>query len=197
MNNYLKKAWICGLLAPIIAYTAIFIAIANAPWFTWYANALSDLGAHAGSDYIFNTGLMIAGILLLLFSIGLFLHFQDLLSKVGAIFLVLDSIALFAIGFFPETAGIIHFYVSVMFFVMFPLGYLIISVAFLLKKSNIWLAMLALIGAIASIIIWSFPWRSFGITGVAIPEFLSSLVGSIWIVAIALQLLRNPTSKSH
>jgi len=186
-----KLISICGILAPIIAYTFIFTAIAQAPWFAWQSNALSDLGAHAGSDMIFNSGLMIAGTLLLIFSIGLFSYFEDALSKIGAACLILDSIALFCIGLFPETAGIIHYYVSVMFFVMFPIAYLIISIAWFRDRRDIWLAMIALIGAIASIIIWSFPWRSFGITGVAIPEFLSSLFGSIWVVTMAIKLLRE------
>lgn len=190
-EDIIKISRICGILTPIVAYLFIFISIANAPWFTWQGNALSDLGAHAGSDLTFNFGLMAAGILMLIFSVGLFFYFEDKLSRIGVIFLVIDSIALFSIGLFPETAGRIHFYVSVVFFVMFPLGLLILSVTLYLKKTHLWLAILALIGGIASIIIWSFPWESFGITGVAIPEFLSSLVASFWVVAMSIELYKE------
>ena len=186
-----KIAGLCGILAPIVAYIFIFISIANAPWFTWQHNALSDLGAHAGSDITFNFGLMAAGILELIFSIGLFLHFKDILSRIGSIFLIVDSIALFAIGYFPETAGIIHYYVSVVFFVMFPLGYLIFTVALFKNSKDKLLCIVAFIAAIASIIIWSTPWESFGITGVAIPEFLSSLFGASWVVLMSWYLYKE------
>ncbi|MEQ9716170.1 MAG: DUF998 domain-containing protein [Candidatus Asgardarchaeum sp.] len=191
MKDLLKISGVCGILAPVVAYTFIFISIANAPWFSWQLNALSDLGAHAGSDLTFNFGLMIAGVLELIFSIGLYIYFKDTLSKIGSIFLILDSIALFGIGLFPETAGRIHFYVSVMFFVMFPLGYLVFSIAFLLRRNNFLLVVIALLGTVASIIIWSFPWSSLGITGVAIPEFLSSLIGSLWVIAMSIELYRK------
>jgi len=195
--DYLKKFVFSGFLAPLIGYSFIFIAIANAPWFSWEKNALSDLGAHAGSDIIFNSGLMISGILLILFSIGLFLYFEDYLSKIGASVLILDGIALFGIGLFPETTGTLHLYFSIAFFVLFPIGYIILSIAFYLKDYNRKLSFLALTGAILAIIIWATPWNSFGITGVAIPEFLSSLVCSAWVIAMSFDMYGKLTKSSQ
>ncbi len=188
----LEITYICGFLTPIVAYTFIFIAIANAPWFMWHKNALSDLGAHAGSDVIFNSGLMIAGILESIFAIGLLNNFKGIIRKIGAVILFLSAIALFGIGLFPETAGEIHFYFSVAFFVLFPIGIFVFSIPYVRKNENgRMLGFLAIGVFIASIIIWSFPWKSFGVTGVAIPEFLSSLCGAIWILAASFKLYKK------
>ncbi|MEE9152300.1 MAG: hypothetical protein V3U20_10790, partial [Thermoplasmata archaeon] len=69
----LRTAGICGILSPLIAFTCIGLAILYSPWFSWTDNWLSDLGgfpgerpvwsAHGLSSILFNTGLIIAGIL--------------------------------------------------------------------------------------------------------------------------------------
>ncbi|MCK4783217.1 MAG: hypothetical protein KAV87_05655, partial [Desulfobacteraceae bacterium] len=40
-----RFAAVCGILGPLIAFTAILVAIGvSASWFSWFDNALSDLG---------------------------------------------------------------------------------------------------------------------------------------------------------
>ena len=58
---------------------------------------------------------------------------------------------------------------------------LIFFLGSLVDKYHFKLGLLGLILAFTSIGIWIFPWKTFGVKGVAIPEFLSSLCGSIWI----------------
>ncbi len=193
----MKLAVYSGFIAPIIAYILIFISIANASWFTWQHNALSDLGAHAGTDITFNSGLMIAGILYLVFSVNLFLYYkkEEILNKIGSLFLIVDAIALFCIGLFPETAGRIHYYVSVVFFVMFPFGFLFLSIGYILHKKDMTVAIVGFIGFVASAIIWSFPWNSYGITNVAIPEFISSLFVTAWVMLVAYKMYNEIKSR--
>ena len=185
---FVKVSTFSGILCPIVSYFCIFLAISKAPWFRWEENALSDLGAHTGSDVIFNGGLIIGGILLLVFAVWLIFYFEDIIAKIGSFILSIDSIALSLIGVFPETFGRIHLYVSIAFFVLFPIAYLIISISLFMYHREKLLGILAVIGAVASIIIWSFPWKSYGITGVAIPEFLSSLFGSLWVMTAAIKI---------
>ena len=74
-------AGICGILAPIIAFGCIGIAILLSPWFSWTESWLSDLGgspkdrpiwaAHGIASILFNSGLVIAGILGICFAIGM------------------------------------------------------------------------------------------------------------------------------
>ena len=189
--SYFKSKYITmiGFMIPIIAYSMIFLAISQASWFTWQGNALSDLGAHPGTDIIFNTGLMISGILFVIFSIGLLCYFTDILERLGALILIFAGISLFNIGLFPETAGHIHWQVSVMFFVSLPFGVIFVSLANLKKDKSILIT-----GAfvfIASLIIWTFPWHSVGVTNVAIPELLSSLCGVIWVELVAYKIFKT------
>ncbi len=186
-----KILGVCGILMPIIAYSFIFLAILIAPWFSWTDNALSDLGVHQNSDIIFNSGLMISGLLLMIFSFGLYSIFEDRYSKIGAIILIFTALALFNIGVFPETTGKIHTYISVLFFILFPIGYFMLGLSSFKKRRNTRVPIIVMFSAFLAILIWFFPWKSFGIHGVAIPEFLSSLIGSIWLIYLGLKLYKK------
>ncbi|MCS7374281.1 MAG: DUF998 domain-containing protein [archaeon GB-1845-036] len=190
----MKFEWffkICGFLTPITAYTLIFISIMNAPWFSWRINALSDLGVVFPSSIYFNFGLIFSGFLELIYSIGLIFQFRGLLHRLSIFTLIFDSISLMGIGFFPETAGKIHFYFSVAFFAFYPLSLLIFFLGSLVDKCHFKLGLLGLILAFTSIGIWIFPWKIFGVKGVAIPEFLSSLCGSLWIFTSSIIIFKR------
>jgi len=175
---------IFGLLAPVIGYTSIALAIITSSSFSWTKNALSDLGVMENSAPIFNFGLMTSAICMFVFGIGLLNIFKGLLGMVGIVFYLLSAIALFAIGLFPETTGIIHFYVSVVFFWSLPLA--LISLGYtLLKLYRKTFGLITLIFGFFIIIVWSIPWSS-----AAIPEVLSSMLGAIWIVYMAVNILK-------
>ena len=180
-----------GFMIPLISYSSIFLAISISPWFSWETNALSDLGAHSGSDVIFNTGLMLAGFLYLLLIMGLFIILKRPLKRIGLIILALSAISLFSIGLFPETAGDIHFIVSVSFFLSFPIGILVFSLGLYFYNGEKLLSIFGFIVPISSLIIWFYPWETVGVTGVAIPEFLSSLFGIIWLIIYSYRLYRE------
>jgi len=193
----LKKVLIySGLFSPIVAYTFIFSAIISAKTFSWTNNALSDLGIpDPWNNYmvplLFNTGLIISGLLFSLFAIGFILSRKSLLGKVGGVFLFLDAISLMFIGVFPENIFEWHFFFSVMFFTLLPITLMILTAEFYVNMKNIDLALISIILAISVIIIWSVPWRNMGVTGVALPEFLSSLCGSIWLYSVIWKLKNN------
>jgi len=115
---WLKVGRLCGLIAPIIVLPLILLSISYSPWFSWTRNALSDLGVHEVA-ILFNSALMIGGVLALIFAFGLMqiLH-QSKVGFTGTMALITAALSLFAVGFFPETAGRIHFYVSVAFFTL-------------------------------------------------------------------------------
>lgn len=191
MALIVRLARYCGFITPIVAYGSIFFAISLAPWFSWYRNALSDLGARSPSDVYFNLGLILSGILVTIFSIGLFYILKGVLGKFSAVILLIDSIALMGIGFFPETAGRIHFYFSVIFFLLYPISSLLFGLNLIMYKSNTFFGILSVIMTFLCFFIWFIiPWKSIGVTGVAIPEFLSSLLGCIWMVYIAYRYLK-------
>ena len=176
-KKMLRVAGLCGMIALVVAFSCIFLAISLSPWFSWTANALSDLGVGEAA-LVFNSGLMVGGILTMVFAAGLWMAFRErTLERVGAMLLFLDAIALFGIGLFSEAAGDIHFYFSVAFFVLFPLALFMIGAGAIIAGSKKFGSLTIVAGVLAAL-----PW-AFGWDGVAIPEIISALVASIWVMA--------------
>jgi len=154
---WLKVSGISGVIAPILAFTLILVAIVYSPSFSWTENAPSDLGVQGGvTAVLFNAGLIISGVLAVLFATVLFTLLKgNLLGRIGAFVLVLDAFALTAIGVFPENVKPAHFYASVIFFVLFPISMLFLSAAFL-RTSNTKLGFFTLIVAVVAAVVWVF-----------------------------------------
>ena len=169
----LKIAGLCGVAAPIVALLCVFAAISLSPWFSWSANALSDLGVGA-AGLVFNLGLMAGGALTMVFAIGMFTPFMDSTRRWGAVIFFLGALSLLCIGVFPESAGRIHFYVSVGFFVMMPISLLLIGAGYVLAGSRKFGALTVALGVLAAL-----PWV-FGWSAVAVPEMLSAIAATAW-----------------
>ncbi len=178
-----------GIISPITAYTSISLAIINAPWFSWRKNALSDLGVWGNSAIIFNSGLMISAITQIAFIVGLSLHYTKALSRAGSAVYLLASIMLFLIGLYPESAGKIHFYVSLLFFILTPTSLIVLSASLIKEYGFIRFGLATLLIAILSFSPWLIPWRSLDVRGVAIPELLSTIPVSAWNIYVALKLI--------
>jgi len=157
--NWLKTSGISGIIAPPIAFKLILLAIAYSPDFSWTENALSDLGVQEGvTAVLFNTGLIISGVLAILFTIGLFTFLQENpLGRIGASVFVLDAFALTAIGVFPENVEPIHLYASVTFFTLFPLSMFFLTAAFL-RTSKMKLGFFTFLAAVVAAIVWAVPF---------------------------------------
>ncbi|MGB8781012.1 MAG: DUF998 domain-containing protein [Candidatus Bathyarchaeia archaeon] len=187
----------CGILTPLVAFTCTLLAVALSPHFSWADNALSDLGVIAGSPSIlFNSGLMVSGALALLFALGLLVFFKKSLpGRVGALLFSFDSVALIAIGVFSENARPMHLYASVAFFVLAPVSMLFLTASFLLA-SKVAKGLLTLGAAMFAAAVWiaEFLWRY--VPGVAIPEALSALSASLWVVIIGFDMVRGISGSS-
>lgn len=188
--------WVSGLfgiISPIITLILVGIAISQAYWFSWTGNALSDLGVHEESAVLFNSGLIIGGILNIIFAFGVMHFYQNqTVGKDGAFFLLLAGIFLASIGIFPETApNNIHYIVSVAFFAIFPMSLLIQSAALIQAPKNRKLHIFTLAIAIIAIIPWAI-WMSLKPhESVAIPELVSATTAATWSIIMGLTLLRG------
>ncbi|MGQ9718497.1 MAG: DUF998 domain-containing protein [Nitrososphaerales archaeon] len=183
-----RIAGLSAILAPLIAFASISLAIYYSPWFSWVENALSDLGDQGGfAAMLFNLGLIISSLLVLIFASGIFEFLREnFLDRVGCLILALDALSLSAIGIFPETAGRIHFYVSVSFFVLFPLSLILIGLAFVrMAETN--LALFTFVVVSITTFVWALPYGR----GVAIPEALASLSASIWSIMLGFRLVKE------
>ena len=192
--NWLKISGLSGMLAPLIAFTLILLSIAYSPSFSCTENALSDLGVQEGATAVlFNTGLVVSGVLAIFFATGLFTFLKENLSgRIGAFVFVLDAVALTAIGVFPENVKPIHYYVSVIFFTFFPTSMFILGAAFL-RTSKMKLGFFTFINAIVAAIVWTIPFGE----GVAIPEALSALSASMWSIVLSFKMLKEGAHSSN
>jgi len=184
----LRVAGVCGVLSPIVALSLIFLAITYSPWFSWTKNALSDLGVDGLAAILFNSGLIISGLLAIVFSLGLMQALRkQMLGFAGSFVLVLACISLVGVGVFPETAGPIHFYLSVAFFALILISQFLIAAAMISESSkrNIGLfsVLVGLLGTVSIAMSMVLP-----LEGAAIPEILASFSASLWSIILGVRL---------
>jgi len=142
--------------------------------------------------FVFNFGLFAAGLMCFFFAVmGLFNYFKNsVVGKLGSIVFAVAAVWLMAIGIFNESFLAIHFIVAVLFFVTLPGAFLVLTVA-LYKRKELKLAVFTLFSSFAA----AAPWLIYFIVpyapNVAIPEFISSLISSIWIIVLSYYTLKT------
>jgi|CryGeyStandDraft_7_1057128.scaffolds.fasta_scaffold85511_2 hypothetical membrane protein len=177
-KKMMMVAWVCGILASIVVLSSVLAAISQSPWFSWTANALSDLGV-SGAASIFNSGLIVGGILMMVFAAGLLVVSGRALERAGAALLFIGAIALSCIGVFTESAGDIHTYVAVAFFGISALSFFLIGAGLMVAGSKKFGLLTVLAGILVGV-----PWAFVSTwSGLAIPETLSAVVIFIWVIA--------------
>jgi hypothetical membrane protein len=175
------------VVTPIIVFTLILLAIHHSPWFSWTENALSDLGVRGIAAVLFNSSLIVGGILTIIFAIGLReALLNKTLGRIGMPIFILDAAMLCAIGVFPETVGDIHLYVSVAFFVLLPISLFLIGVAMMQGDSERKYGLFTIIAGIVAATVWMFQWEA-----VAIPEIIAGLAVSVWSVVLGIKLFKQ------
>jgi len=190
-DTWVKISGISGIFTPIVAFTLISLAILFSSQFSWTENALSDLGVQEGvTAILFNSGLIIGGILSLLFALGLFILQKTILGRIGVLIFVLAAAALMVIGVFPENVKPTHYYASVAFFVLFPISLLIIGTAFLLT-AKVKMGSFTFLTAIVAPVMWTVQFSRPFVSDVAIPETVSALSASIWSIVLGFKMLKE------
>ena len=189
---WLKISGIAGIITPVVAFACILLAIASYPQFSWVENALSDLGVKPGlTAPLFNYGLIVSGFLALVFATGLFKFLrQRILGKIGVFIFILGTLALIAIGIFPENISPTHYYVSVAFFVFLPVSMLVLVAAFLLVR-KVKMALFTLLVAIVAVAPWILYFSIRFVPGVAIPEAISALSASTWAIVLGYRMVKQ------
>jgi len=170
-----------GFIGPLTAYVFVGISIASAPWFSWWENALSDLGHATRSDVApyFNFGLALAGLLVLIYSVTVFRRH----AKYSSLFLAASAFSLQLIAVFDEVYGSLHFAVSVLFFVSIGIA----SAAYAIERRSL-LAAIAVVVGLAS---WTSYWAGIYEAGIAVPEVVSFTPVASWVVWSAWKIYRG------
>ncbi len=183
-SGIIRVAGICGILIPVVIFICLGLSIASSPWFTWTQHAFSDLGIQKNTAVLFNYGMILAGILTLIFSLGLI---KILSNKIGAYLLSLSSIALIGIGLFPETIFTLHFFTSASFFILLTIALLIIGLTIKQNSFERKLGLLALVLALIAISSTVFLFR---LEGIAITEAFSCFPAFIWCFIVGIKMTR-------
>jgi hypothetical membrane protein len=190
-----KIAGLCGIIGPLVSFCFIALAISHSlSWFSWTSSALSDLAgpkATITATTIFNFGLILGGLLSMIFAIGL-IHVlrKRTLGLIGALLLVLSDASLIAVGIFPETTGRIHFYVSVAFFALFPISLFFIGASAVMDSSERDLGFATILFGMFAVISVA-PLILVDVTDVGIHELLAALAGSMWSIILGIKLYRQ------
>ena len=114
-----------GIAGIIVFWVFVAWSIYQNPWFSFWGNALSDLGSEDARDpWIYNMGLAVTSIFIFLFSLSPILKGENRLQIVGGSYISVSSIFVALIGLFPSGTGP-HGFVSTYFFIQFFLGALV------------------------------------------------------------------------
>jgi hypothetical membrane protein len=191
-NQKIRLGASCGIVAPILAFTCIAVAIASYIPFNWANNALSDLGVISGlTGAVFNFGLIACGLLTFIFAVfGLFNYFKSLVGKAGSILFAATAIALIAIGIFNENFSPTHYFASVAFFALGPISLVTITyAAHLMHKTR--LVAFTVVPAIVAAVPWILQFTIHYVHNVAIPEAVSGLAVAVWAIVFGYYMLKT------
>lgn len=169
----------------VMVYAATIIS----PWFRWATNALSELGVGEVSS-IFNSAVMIGGVLNFLFAVGLREYLGGRrLAKVGVALIMLGSASLALVGVFTIAYPVLHSIVALGEFVLAPIGFILIGFSAndsAVKKLSIATGIAALIAIlILPVVLLALPFT----VGFAVPEMIEALIVATWIIFMGTKLL--------
>ncbi len=181
-----RIAGVCGITSPLVGLAALLVAISNSPQFNWTENDISVLGVEGSATMLFNWGLILTGILSLIFAIGLGKSLlSSRLGRLGIASLILGSMAISAVGIFPRTIDILHDLASVSFFAFIIMALLLVGVAAIMASQMRW-GLLSLMAGVLILAFWLVPWPW---SGGAIPQLLFCLPWSLWTIVFGVGLL--------
>jgi hypothetical membrane protein len=179
-----RKYALFGLIGSLTAIFFVFVSIFLSPWFSWWNNALSDLGHSIKSEAApwFNFGLLLSGFFMILYPIIIFRKH----ARYTSFFLVVAGFSLQLIATFDEVYGSLHLLVSVLFFVALGLA----STSFAVEKKSV-VALLALVIGAGSWVLYDAEIYS---AEVAVPEAISTIAAFVWIMLSALEIYFDKTT---
>ena len=175
-----------GILSPILGFLMLFLSISYTPDYNITTQTLSELGSGGFGAVLFNSGLLMAGALMMLFSTGLWeMGKNDLKGILGSMMYLAVSIIIVSLSLVTINVSPWHYYLSLLLFILIPLSMLTFSLHLL----DIKLKMRAIIGFISgagSIFIW--------ITGGpvnGVKELVSLIFLAIWQIPVGYWMINR------
>lgn len=177
----------CGILAPLVGLGAVALAMILTPSFSWVGGALSDLGnPSAPAAWIFNSGLILAGVLALPFAGWYASQARNRVGQLTAVSTVGTALTLIGTGVFPQSVPL-HGLISLLGYSLLTYTLVLAGTAQVLAEETragltwIWLGVAHVTGWVLLLIVGEF----FGVGGQAIPETFGVLSLTGWMVTSA------------
>ena len=193
-NRNLKQirvAGLSGIIESILPLIMILSSTVLEKTFSWNKDALSDIGISPFA-WLFNSALIVGGLLNLLFVFGLRKYLgENRWLRAGIFLIIVSSISLALVGVFTENYSIIHGLVALGYLLFTPLGIICIGLG---EKTRKFGKMCLLLGIPALFAILALPIITFVANlqiGFAVPEFIESLLISIWTFWVSINLWHN------
>ncbi len=185
VSRFLRIAGICGLSAVVLFSVSAGLSIALHHGFSWTGSTLSSLGTAYPSAYLFNSFLMVSGLLLFVFSRGLSHHLPEgRASWFGPGLLAGGSVFLLLTGVFTKEYHVLHFWSAFLFFSLTIMGMVLTGLSHLSRSRKTGALSVAL-GAFAALM-YALPWPG---TGLVLPEMSSIIFAMAFTVMHSSRLL--------
>ncbi|MBU0494677.1 MAG: DUF998 domain-containing protein [Chloroflexi bacterium] len=190
-----RIAGLCGVVSPPLILGLILTAVTISPWFSWQDNALSDMGTSPAA-WIFNTALIVGGLLNVGLALGMWQWAgPGWLPRLGSGGLFVAAVLLSLIGVFTEDHEAVHVAVAAGYFVLTPVGYLLLGTAWLRRGVRVPGILTIAAGIAALLLIALTPHHD--THGIAVPEILAALVISCWSFSMGVILLAASSGESQ
>lgn len=196
-----QVAGVCGILAVIVALSFVGLAIFYSPSsFSITQNWISDLGGMGYTAFLnvsrplvtssttallFDSGFAVAGILGIIFSLGLLSDTHSPAYQLGAVCTLLGAAALVGVGLLPEPLGVIHIVVS------YALGIFSAAAMFLIGGSLVDSSAKPLGGFSIALGIVAMAGTSQISYGRGVAESILAAAIALWFVVFSIRMLRR------
>lgn len=183
-----KIAGACGITSQLVILSVLLVLSLSSPWFSWTEDNLSDYGIRGSLTSVYNSGLVLAGILSTVFAIGLRKNISLIkLGRHGMTSLIFGSLCVSLLGVLPKSLGILHDTASAGSFILIATAMILIGVA-LTNTSHMRLGVFSVAIGVIPIILWLIPWQW---NGDAIAQLFYFGSWSLWTIVSSVILLNN------
>ena len=199
MRTTLRIAGACGIASVVVAGVAESLAIFYSSGFSFTENWLSDLGGMSYTAFlnvprapvsspstilIGQGGLIIAGLLAIIFAFGLLKQADSPAYRLGAVFGIVGTAGLCASGIFPAPTGMLHLMAVYTFGLLAPTAMLLIGGTFVVTEK--WLAGLSITLGIVALV-----GTSMISYGRSVAELVLLATVALWAITLSIRMLQQ------
>jgi hypothetical membrane protein len=189
-NTFARVGAGAGVAAVVVSLAGILAAVASAPWFSWTANALSDLGVAGGhTETLFNYALLAGGVLGVPYAAWVAASARSRFGTAAGVVFAAASVCLAGVGAFPSDTSL-HAPAAIGFFLLLTYALALDGSAAVVagarrRALGLWW------GVLGHVTAWLL-WAASGIEGLALPEMAGSLLLAAWVATTVRRRPRPP-----